>query len=257
MNKEIKSASSVKIGKKFKERRIELGHSIEEVSNILFVNKTHIAAIEEGNYTIFPSEAFAKAYFNKYLNFLEINCEFPSVFELITEKKHKRIFKEFSFDNSLDNNIKYYSSIFLVFSAILLGIYFFSNEELVSKNEINNIEEIKKEKIILNEISKSEEDINQTEDNSYLITKDIQSNSLSLEFYGECWLELYVNDELIEAKLFFENERYLRNIKMPFKIIVGNADFVKGSYNNTEIDFITNANRLTKVNTIIFNEQLD
>ena len=44
---------------------------------------------------------------------------------------------------------------------------------------------------------------------------------------------------------------------MPFKIIVGNADFVKGSYNNTEIDFITNANRLTKVNTIIFNEQLD
>ena len=82
----------------------------------------------------------------------------------------------------------------------------------------------------------------------------MQNNNLSLEFYGECWLELYVNDELIEAKLFFDDERYLINIKTPFKIIIGNADFVKGSYNNTEIDFINNANRLTRVNTIIFNE---
>ncbi len=254
MNKEFKSASSVKIGKKFKERRIELGHSIEEVSKILFVNKTHLTAIEEGNYAIFPSEAFAKAYFNKYLNFLEIHCEFPGVFEQKTEKKHKRIFKEFSFDDSFDNNIKYYLSIFLVFSAILLGIYFFSNEEVVSKNEINNIEEIKKEEIKLDDIFKSVEDANQTEDKSNLITKGIQDNNLLLEFYGECWLELYVNDELIEAKLFFDNEKYLRNIKMPFKIIIGNADFVKGSYNNTEIDFITNANRLTKVNIIVFNE---
>ena len=254
MNKEIKSASSVKIGKKFKERRFELGLSIEEVSNILFVNKTHLAAIEEGNYAIFPSETFAKAYFSKYLNFLEINCEFPSVFELITEKKHNRIFKEFSFDDSFDNDIKYYLPIFLVFSAILLGIYFFSNEGVVYKNEINNIEEIKKEEIKLDDIYKSEEDVNQIEDKSNLIIKNIQNNNLSLEFYGECWLELYVNDELIEAKLFFDNERYLRNIKMPFKIIIGNADFVKGSYNNTEIDFITNANRLTGVNTIIFNE---
>ena len=254
MNKEIKSASSVKIGKKFKLRRIELGHSIEEVSKILFVNKIHLAAIEAGNYGIFPSEAFAKAYFKKYLDFLEIYYEFPSVFELKTEKKHKRISKEFSFEDSLNNSIKYYLYIFLIFSAILLGIYFFSNEELASKNEINNIEEIKKENIILDDISKSEEDINEIEDKSNLIIKDIQNNNLSLEFSGECWLELYVNDELIEAKLFFDNERYLRNIKMPFKIIIGNADFVKGSYNNTKIDFITNANRLTRVNTIIFNE---
>ena len=254
MNKEFKSASSVKIGKKFKERRIKLGHSIEEVSKILFVNKTHLTAIEEGNYAIFPSEAFAKAYFNKYLNFLEIHCEFPSVFEQKTEKKHKRIFKEFSFDDSFNNHIKYYLSIFLVFSAILLGIYFFSNEEVVSKNEINNIEEIKKEEIKLDDIFESVGDANKTADKSNSITKDIQDNNLLLEFYGECWLELYVNDELIEAKLFFDNEKYLRNINMPFKIIIGNADFVKGSYNNTEIDFITNANRLTKVNTIVFNE---
>ena len=89
MNKEFKSASSVKIGKKFKERRIELGHSIEEVSKILFVNKSYLASIEEGNYDIFPSEAFAKAYFNKYLNFLEIHCEFPSAVSYTHLRAHE------------------------------------------------------------------------------------------------------------------------------------------------------------------------
>ncbi len=41
MTKELKSATSVKTGKKIKQRRHELGHSIEEVSKILFVNKNN------------------------------------------------------------------------------------------------------------------------------------------------------------------------------------------------------------------------
>ena len=73
-------------------------------------------------------------------------------------------------------------------------------------------------------------------------------------FSGECWLEVYANDELIEAQLFSKNESYVIEIKKPFQITIGNADYVKGSYNNTEIDFLTNANRLTRVNTITFNE---
>ena len=49
-----------------------------------------------------------------------------------------------------------------------------------------------------------------------------------------------------------DRDIYEREIQIPFKIIVGNADFVKGSYNSNEIDFITNANSLTGVNTINF-----
>ena len=40
---------------------------------------------------------------------------------------------------------------------------------------------------------------------------------------------------------------------MPFKIVVGNADSVKGTYNGEVIDFTKNANELNGVNTIIFN----
>ena len=43
-------------------------------------------------------------------------------------------------------------------------------------------------------------------------------------------------------------------IMKPFKIVVGNAEAVSGSYNGNSIDFITNANRL-RVNTIIFDDE--
>ena len=79
-------------------------------------------------------------------------------------------------------------------------------------------------------------------------------NELYLDFLGECWIELYVGDELIEALYFDENDNYKKKIEIPFKIIVGNAEAIKGTYNGNEIDFMANANRLTKVNIINFDE---
>ena len=79
-------------------------------------------------------------------------------------------------------------------------------------------------------------------------------NELYLKFLDECWIELYVDDELIEALYFGENDNYKKEIDKPFKIIVGNAEAIKGTYNGNEIDFMANANRLTKVNIINFDE---
>ena len=248
MNKELKSATSVKTGKKFKQRRNELGYSIEEVSKILFVNKSYLSAIEQGNYSIFPSETFAKAYFNKYLNFLEIKYDFPNIFNLKYEKKHKKISKEFAFNNNFDTKTKKFVAAFFLFSIILVGGYF-----LISDTSSNKIK-MEEQDIKLEDLSLIESNINRNQKQAQLNTNNILNNTLSLDFSGECWLEVYVNDELKEAKLFSKNESYVIEIKKPFQITIGNADYVKGSYNNTEIDFITNANRLTRVNTIIFNE---
>ena len=77
-------------------------------------------------------------------------------------------------------------------------------------------------------------------------------NKLSLEFIDECWIELYLDEKLIEAQNFKGGDTYAKVLKPPFKIIIGNADSIKGTYNGEYIDFITNANRLTKVNTIYF-----
>ena len=93
-----------------------------------------------------------------------------------------------------------------------------------------------------------------------LSKKDINSeqliiiNEISLVFNNECWIEIYSDDNLVEYQLFNAGETFRKIINRPFKIVIGNADAVSGTYNCNVIDFITNANRL-RVNTIIFNDE--
>ena len=243
MSNELKSASSVKTGKKFSEKRNNIGFTIEEISEKLFINKDYISAIEKGNYSIFPSESFAKAYFNKYKNFLKISSEFPSIFDQKIDKKHKKISNEIAFENNFDfifNNLYVIVALALM---VIFGIYYFVKTEPLS-------DVIPQENINIDNVAEIVENVNQKSLSS-TNTQNIDKN-LILEFSGESWIEVYVENKLIEAQIFSSGDIYERQIEIPFKIIVGNADFVKGSYNNTEIDFVTNANRLTGVNTINF-----
>ena len=244
MTGELKSANSVKTGKKFSERRNEIGYTVDKVSEILFVNKDYIVAIEKGNYSIFPSESFAKAYFKKYKNFLNLSAEFPDLFNQQKEKKHKKISNEIAFENNLDFIIK--NTIIIALTLVIgIGIYYFlSNTESISDNAPQ--ENIKSEYLseIIENVNNNKDFISNSE--------KIGNNNLIIEFYGESWIELYRENQLVEAQIFSNGDIYQRKIEMPFKIIVGNADFVKGTYNSINIDFMTNANRLTKVNTINF-----
>ena len=245
MTGELKSANSVKTGKKFSERRNEIGYTIDKVSEILFVNKDYIIAIEKGNYSIFPSESFAKAYFKKYKNFLNLSAEFPDLFNQQKEKKHKKISNEIAFENNFDFIIKNTNIIIALTLVIGIGIYYFlSNTESISDNTPQ--ENIKSEYLseIIENVNNNKDFISNSE--------KIGNNNLIIEFYGESWIELYRENQLVEAQIFSNGDIYQRKIEMPFKIIVGNADFVKGTYNSINIDFMTNANRLTKVNTINF-----
>jgi hypothetical protein len=80
------------------------------------------------------------------------------------------------------------------------------------------------------------------------------SNEISLLFNDQCWIEIYSNDELVEYQLFNAGDSFEKVINRPFKIIIGNAEAVSGTYDGDFIDFISNANRL-RVNTIIFNDE--
>jgi cytoskeletal protein RodZ len=127
MDKILKSASTVKIGKRFSNKRISLGLSLEEASKILFINEDYLNAIEKGDYSIFPSESFARAYFKKYSQYLKINSELPDIFNSHTEKKITKKAQKIEKLSSLnDNNFTYLYiavPILIVFGA-LLAIYF-------------------------------------------------------------------------------------------------------------------------------------
>ena len=65
--------SSAKVGQIFVDAREALELDQGQVAVKAVMNIKYIKGIESGDYSAFPSEGFAKAYFIKYQKFLSIN----------------------------------------------------------------------------------------------------------------------------------------------------------------------------------------
>ena len=254
MTENLKSARSAKIGKVFKVARKELGLTKVEVSNSAFMNIRYINAIESGDYSVFPSEVFARAYFTKYQDFLSIECEFPPLYE--NNNRKDKIIKEpiDKINPSLIPIIKVAGFIvFIIIVAVYINISF-------SKETKNNYQSPVKENFSNNELDKIDEAVNFNNliEAPANITEEKPliniPNKLVFSFFDECWIEIYAYDELIINKLFKYGDSFEFEIERPFKIVVGNAEAIEASYNGNNIDFITNANRLN-VSTVMFNDE--
>ena len=254
MTENLKSARSAKIGKVFKVARKELGLTKVEVSNSAFMNIRYINAIESGDYSVFPSEVFARAYFTKYQDFLSIECEFPPLYE--NNNRKDKIIKERidKINPSLIPIIKVAGFIvIIIIVAVYINISF-------SKETKNNDQSPVKENFSNNELDKIDEAVNFNNlieaPANIIEEKPLINipNKLVFSFFDECWIEIYAYDELIINKLFKYGDSFEFEIERPFKIVVGNAEAIEASYNGNNIDFITNANRLN-VSTIMFNDE--
>ena len=251
MSDNLKSANSAKTGIIFSDARLDQKLTIDEVSDKTLINTKFIKAIESGDYTDFPSEGFAKAYFIKYQNFLNIQCEFPSIY--VQENRKDQIVKKSV--AVFNRSFKKFIIVFgLVISILTISILLnsFSVKDSTQKIEQN----IKEEELYeLTEIVKAN---NMSEDieasTNLTIEPVLPTNNLQLFFTKECWVEIYSKDILLVSQLFNEGDIYNKIMQKPYKVVVGNVDAVTGTYNGIKIDFITNANRLN-VNTIIFNDE--
>lgn len=262
MINELKSANSAKIGKIFKEARNDIGISKRDIADSLVMSLKYIEAIESGNYAVFPSEGFARAYFIKYQGFLSINCDFPSIYNE-DNRKDEIIKKSITKFNTSLIPLLIKAGITLLILFVLLMVYksIFINKS--SDNEIVNIiDNAMNAELIAADIKNNLKEIDELEINNQEDLGDISienekiniENNLTLNFLNECWIEIYYENELVANQLFQTGDTYMLDIQKPFKVVVGNADNVEGTYNGVSIDFITNANRL-RVNTIIFNDE--
>ena len=278
MKSDLKSASSVKVGLLFSAAREEVGLSVAEISQTHMINEKYIRSIESGVYDNFPSEGFARAYFLKYSELLNINPEFPSIYssqprkEEIVRKSYKGI------------NDKFIKGIALCILILFVIIFLFflikgkqnniseidlisttkaSSDELISlpKDEIsqdfiqiptsippvtkNSLEELSRIEIIKSEpIS---EDLNENK-------IEILKNELELYFSEECYIEIIIGNSVVKSGKFFEGEAINVVIDKPFQITVSNAYGVEGVYNNVAVDFITGADSLN-VNTLFITNE--
>ena len=120
MSKYLKSASSAKVGRKFFQAREKLGLSIEEINSSTYINIIYIKAIETGDYSAFPSETFAKAYFKKYSDFLKIKPMFPNIYRKdTTNSKIKK-----KLNKTINENTYLFYIIIIVSSLALISLFF-------------------------------------------------------------------------------------------------------------------------------------
>ena len=251
MSDNLKSANSAKTGIIFSDARLDQKLTIDEVSDKTLINTKFIKAIESGDYTDFPSEGFAKAYFIKYQNFLNIQCEFPSIY--VQENRKDQIVKKSV--AVFNRSFKKFIIVFgLVVSILTISILLnsFSVKDSTQKIEQNIKEEELYELTEIVNTNNMSEDIEAS--TNLTIEPVVPTNNLQLLFTKECWVEIYSKDILLVSQLFNEGDIYNKIMQKPYKVVVGNVDAVTGTYNGIKIDFITNANRLN-VNTIIFNDE--
>ena len=78
----LKTAHTSKIGNIFKDRRVLMSLSEEDVATQNSINIRYIRAIESGDYSAFPARVFALKYYTKYANFLNIQIPFYDLYAL-------------------------------------------------------------------------------------------------------------------------------------------------------------------------------
>ena len=290
MNEDLKSANSAKTGIIFKARREEFGLTINEVSNKYMINIKYLRSIESGSYSGFPSEGFARAYFRKYSNILDIKPEFPAVYA-VQNRKDEIINKSYkSINNPFVKILIGLAGLALLILIVIISMLPKSTSKDIKELEPNlsvseNIQALipdtfsvddnnshdnqntslankitKKNIVELPKIIPSATKNNLTvpalnlpiEKTAQKILNDINiNNELLLFFDNECWVEIQAGSNILVSELYSKGDSLSLSVVHPFSLKVGNVYAIKGTYQGLDIDFITGADRLN-VNTIFY-----
>lgn len=219
-----------------KKRRIELGKSIEEVSQWTKIKKSYIQAIEDGNFKELPLEIYTKSYIKIYSELLGIEPQkFIDQYEnfLNTQKssdkqnifaiKDKRELIEKTKVESKNYSRWIVSGIItlIVFLLILVVIYLERKDDYIPpppslplKTQIEPEVQQKKE------LNKEEK---------------LTPNYLKIEATDKVWMRITIDDK--EKKEYLLNPGQSINLEAlkSFKLHIGNAGGVKVYFNNEDL----------------------
>ena len=180
----LKSAQTAKVGKIFKNARLQKSLSLREISTAAFINVEYIRGIESGDYSIFPARTYAVKYFEKYAKFLSINPKFFDIYNadavaMAEQAEQARSVKKNFFEK---NKIFKYLLVILTLIAIIF-LMFLSRP--IDKKSIQIIENSKILNTLESNINSQESfqrEITELNDqiNSFLNTNNLDSNQVNV-----------------------------------------------------------------------------
>ncbi len=174
------------IGEYLKNRRLELGISLDEAEQYLKIRKKYLVAIEEGDERVLPGKTYFIGYLRNYANYLEADQDYirqllgeteqtPKPSEPEPVKKRKKSGKYFSPEKRKyrikkeKKSINYLSSIKIIGIFVLIGaVIFIANQFLhrikqppvpvTQEDEITGKIELTEEKTLEQELAKMAEE---------------------------------------------------------------------------------------------------
>ena len=146
----LKSAQTAKVGKIFKDARLQKSLSLTEVSIEAVINIEYIRAIESGDYSVFPARTYALKYFEKYANFLSVEAAFFDIFNLDLIEKAAREEKLRNHPDPFLEKNKIFSSLVVVITLIAIIFLVIIGNSIDEKSEETSTNPVMQDSLELN-----------------------------------------------------------------------------------------------------------
>ena len=262
------------LGKKFRDKRELKKLTIQEITEQTLINLSYINAIEGGKFAEFPAEAFARAYFKKYAQFLDLDVSFPDEAFNPSKSNEDNIspidIKPRILDQVLSKQLL--ALIFIILSLLLILFFSTINSSNYSEATIEKDERLETIEIALAEevsvfldnqdsldatpeVPQVEMNINdyiEPEENNYF-QNNPKKALLEMNFLGESWIEIYQADERVIYELYKSGSTFEMTIDRPFRIVVGHSKNTELYYEGDKIDLTSTANS-KNVSVVTFND---
>ena len=184
----LKSAQTAKVGKIFKDARLQKSLSLTEVSIEAVINIEYIRAIESGDYSVFPARTYALKYFEKYANFLSVEATFFDIFNLDLIEKAAREEKLRNHPDPFLEKNKIFSSLVVVITLIAIIFLVIIGNSIDEKSEETSTNPVMQDSLELNvepeQSLKSEINELNNQINDFLYTDKLDSNESNVNVYS-------------------------------------------------------------------------
>jgi len=236
----------LKIGELLKQKRIELGFSIDDVSNATKISKRILTAVEDGRIEELPAAIYVRGYIKSYGRFLKLDEKF-----IIDEALKNFPFEENrNIPNKRYKNKNIFKSMALTVTAILVLLLFFIVKEFIPPHFITaekknapqiftkKLEEQGKRKEEKSEFIAGSESIQK---NGPLALKDAYAQHekkyrLEVKATELTWVRNKIDSDIIKEALLKKGDTITFEGNEKFELTIGNAGGVSMLLNGKPVE---------------------
>ncbi len=209
-----------------KKRRVDLGKSIDEISDKTKIKKSYLKAIEEGNWKDLPLEIYTKSYIKIYSEILGVNPkkyieEYENYLATLEQSKRKQEVIEKRQNLSIEkSHWKVSIIITLIVFTIILALYYLDKREyqIPPPPPPEAVKPTTQEKVKTREETAEK--------------KETAINNLKIEAFDQVWMRIVIDDQETKEYLLEKGQKIsLQGIKN-FKLHIGNAGGVRVYFND-------------------------